>query len=305
MRRTLQDLEAAVRQDPEFPEIIAYTSRTKNNTPYLTEPGVALLTKPHTHVGNSSEFLNGYDPQLEFYRYLGDNPDRLDDGARICKFAGQLCYMSFGPKRTWNSDGRKYFDNILSSGHGSVMEHAYYGFLLYGISRSNTHELVRHRVGVGFSQVSQRYVNGNTLRFVERPEDAEDPELHTMFEDRIDAAALAYERKAQILLDRQGQDFAGILEAETRTEARKKVNQSARSLLPNETEAPIVMTANARTWRHIIEMRANQHAEVEIRELAFRIYLILSVIEPLLFGDYKTIVLPDGTNAVSTDYRKV
>src|SRR5918995_1709135 len=128
------------------------------------------------------------------------------------------------------------------------------GFL-EGISRSVTHELVRHRAGVGVSQTSQRYVAGSVLRFVERPEYQEDEELHRLFEERADRAATEYEAMAERLLERQ-EGGASMLSADFRTDARKKVQQTARSLLPNETEAPMVFTGNVRALRHIIEMRA-------------------------------------------------
>jgi thymidylate synthase (FAD) len=89
------------------------------------------------------------------------------------------------------------------------------------------------------------------------------------------------------------------------TEYRKKIRQVARSILPNETEAPIIITANVRAWRHFIEMRANQHAEVEIRRLAMEIYYNLVAEVPLLMADYEPILLPDGTQAVYTETRKV
>ena len=97
--------------------------------------------------------------------------------------------MSFGPNRTKNADAQKYIDNILKSGHGSVLEHAQYSFLLYGVGRDFTHELVRHRTGVAFSQVSQRYVDGQgaALRGAARvPAEHEPAKLHEKFEARID-----------------------------------------------------------------------------------------------------------------------
>ncbi len=221
----------------------------------------------------------------------------------IVHFSGN-CYASFGPKRTPNGQAEKYLLNIKSSGHGSVLEHAAFSLLLYGVSRSLTHELVRHRAGTAISQLSQRYVSGRVLRFVERPEYRDDPELHELFTRRIDAAAAAYHRMTELLLERQ-KAGTEILSGEARTDLRKKVQQCSRSLLPNETEAPLVMTANVRAWRHIIEMRANPHAEVEIRALAFRIYTVLRQVAPLLFGDYEERHLPDGTWAVESPYVKV
>ena len=90
-----------------------------------------------------------------------------------------------------------------------------------------------------------------------------------------------------------------------KTDLRKKVQQTARAVLPNETEAPIIVTGNARAWRHFLEMRANPHAETEIRALAFRTYLCLASVEPILFGDYEVLSLKDGTFGVQTAYVKV
>ena len=166
------------------------------------------------------------------------------------------------------------------------------------------HNFVANGIVTHNSQISQRYVSGNVLRFVERPEYAEDAELHRIFEERVDRAAAEYEAMAGRLLQRQGRG-AALLEADRATDARKKVQQTARSLLPNEAEAPMVFTGNVRALRHIIEMRANEHAESEIRNLAVRMYLCLVTADPILFGDYKLQALPDGTYRVSTEYRKV
>ena len=217
-------------------------------------------------------------------------------------FSGN-CYMSFGPRRTTNENAAAYFERLISAGHGSVLEHASFSFLLYGVSRSVTHELVRHRAGVGISQISQRYVAGTVIRFVERPEYQNDAELHRLFEERADRAAAEYERMAGTLLERQ-EGGEVRLSADYKTDARKKVQQTARSLLPNETEAPMVFTGNVRALRHIIEMRADAHAESEIRALAVRLFLCLRTADPILFGDYELVELPDGTHTVTTEYRK-
>ncbi len=286
-----------------YPSVFSPALATAEGTPYLQAPGVSLLAKPQVNVGNIAGFLGGFAPELNFMQYL-DDPTPLPPGADLCKAAGQLCYASFAPKRTLNADAERYFANIREHGHGSVLEHANFTFLFYGVSRSVTHELVRHRAGVGVSQISQRYVSGRVLRFVERPEYQDDPELHAAFERRINSAAAEYNRIAERLLEMQ-KSGSEILSADARTDLRKKVQQAARSVLPNETEAPLVVTANARAWRHILEMRANPHAETEIRALAFRAYLCLHAVDPLLFGDYRITALPDGTYGVATDTPKV
>jgi thymidylate synthase (FAD) len=221
---------------------------------------------------------------------------------RLSKLAGQLCYFALGPKRTKNTEAGKYFSNIRESRHGSVLEHGSFSFLLYGEDRTVTHEAVRHRTN-SFSQLSQRYVDASVLRFVERPEYQNDPELHALFEQRIDRAAKEYTELADKLLAKQ---MAGdpLLVGERKTEARKNVQQAARSCLPGETEAPLVMTGNVRAWRHFLEMRASPHADKPIRDVAMKIYWCLIQCTDLL-ADYEVIKLPDGTTALKTPTEKV
>lgn len=285
-----------------FPAIHSPVSRTNHGTPYLRAPGVVLIAKPDTNVGGLAGFLEGYDDTLGFADYL-DDPTELPGSSQLAKTAGQACYSSYGPKRTTNANAGEYLERLASAGHGSVLEHPTFSFLLYGVSRSLTHELVRHRAGTAFSQISQRYVSAGVLRFVERPEYADDEDLHRLFEQRIDDTASGYERLADRLIERQEQGSAALT-ADASTDRRKKVNQTARSLLPNETEAPMVFSANARALRHIVEMRASPGAESEIRSLAVSLFACLATADPTLFGDYKVHGLADGTFTVTTDHNK-
>ena len=276
---------------------------TKEGTSYLKSPGLALISKPDVDISGIGNFLEGFPKDYEFIKYLKD-PVKLPPAEKLTKVAGQTCYMSFGPKRTWNKEAQKYFDNIISSGHGSVMEHANFSFLVWGVSRSFTHELVRHRAGCAYSQVSQRYVSGRVLRFVERVEYQRDKVLHKLFEERIDRTYKEYSEMTDYLYAKQEKGYK-ILSGEEKTDLRKKVQQVSRSLLPNETEAPIVVTANVRAWRHMINMRASDHAEVEIRNVFFNIFKILKDVSPMLFKDFKIVHLSDGTYCVKTEFPKV
>ncbi len=286
-----------------FATIHSEVHHSPGGVPYLSRPGVAVLARPSTHIASLTGFLQGFDSSLHFTEYLDDST-ALPDGAQLCKIAGQVCYMSFGRMRSMNAQAKRYFDNLKSSGHGSVFEHANYSLLFYGISRSVTHELIRHRSGFGYSQLSQRYVSGRTLRFVERPEYQSDDFLHNQFLQRIERATDEYATLTNRLLEMQ-KSGVNILSAEAKTDLLKKVRQSARSVLPNETETVIVVTGNARAWRHVIEERASAHAEVEIRELAVRAFLCLQQADPVLFDDYTIEQLSDGTYIVKTDFVKV
>jgi thymidylate synthase (FAD) len=174
---------------------------------------------------------------------------------------------------------------------------------VYGVDRSESHEEIRHQHRI-YSQVSQRYVDASRRRYVERPETQEDVALHQHFEDVIDRNAQEHD---WLVLQYQTAQENGsrILSAGSRTDRRKKVQQAARGVLPNQTETAFVVTGSVRAWRQYIEARANEHAEIVIRWTAFAIYLCLVEAEPILFNDYTVVELPDGTKAVSTPYPKI
>ncbi len=213
----------------------------------------------------------------------------------LCEVAGRVCYMSFGKGRKTNQE---YLGNIIEMRHGSVLEHAVWNFVITGVSRSFTHELVRHRAGFGFSQLSQRYVDESTADFIEPDCIAEDPELHTVWEESVRQSHQAYCRLVEGLQ-------AKFADVEPATQRRKLARQAARSVLPNATETKIFVTANGRAWRHFIEARANEYAEVEIRRVAILILRELQKDSTALFGDYEILPLGDGTEIARTEYRKV
>jgi thymidylate synthase (FAD) len=217
-------------------------------------------------------------------------------GEKIIETAGRLCYMSFAKPRPGGN--RAYIGHILEVGHGSVLEHAVFNLLITGVSRSLTHELIRHRAGFGFSQLSQRFVDESEAEFVEPEVIAEDPELHRIWIDAVQASQTAYKE----LADRLAEKFKDLGD---RTLRRKKAREAARSVLPNATETKIFVTANARAWRNFIEQRGDAAADVEIRRLAIAVLELLQRAAPNLFGDYSLIDLPEGGRAVKTAHRKV
>src|SRR6266566_9085318 len=147
--------------DSGFSAIHSPVHYSSGGIPYLVKPGVVLLARPNVHPAGLSGFLAGFDESLHFTEYL-DDPTQLPEGAQLCKIAGQVCYMSFGRGRTFNAQADRYFNNLKSSGHGSVFEHANFSLLLYGVSRSVTHELVRHRAGMSYC------LTGDTLIYSTR-----------------------------------------------------------------------------------------------------------------------------------------
>jgi thymidylate synthase (FAD) len=238
-------------------------------------------------------------------RFLQDNEVTWDTetemGAeRLAELAGRVCYMSFGAKQGRKSNV-EYMDNIIGSGHGSVLEHGVWNFIISGVSRSFTHELIRHRAGWGYSQLSQRYVDESTADFVEPDLIAGDPEAHELWRRSIVASHEAYKQ----LVDRLGEVVEDSYPDLSRTAKRKMARQAARSVLPNATETKIFVTANARALRHFIELRGGPAAEPEIRKVAVKLLEIMRAEAPNVFRDFETVQLEDGTMGVHTGHHKV
>ncbi len=214
----------------------------------------------------------------------------------LTEIAGRLCYMSFARPRPGGNQA--YLNHILEVGHGSVLEHAVWNFIFVGVSRSLTHELIRHRAGWGFSQLSQRYVDESVAEYVEPDCIAAHPELHRLWLDAVASSHQAYRKLAEKLQE--------VFQDEPdRTLRRKLARQAARSVLPNATETKIFVTANARALRHFIELRASRHAEVEIRKLAVKVLEIMKKEAPHIFNDYQLVALPDGSFEAVTTHHKV
>jgi thymidylate synthase (FAD) len=218
---------------------------------------------------------------------------------KLAELAGRTCYMSFGKGRKSNAD---YLKHIKEVKHGSVTEHAVFTFLITGISRSLTHELVRHRIGWAYSQLSQRYVDESDCNFVEPDLVADDKELHEEFLRILDVIRPAYEKMTDRLSDLIGKKYPEIKD---RTTLRKMARQAARCILPNATETKMCVSANVRALRHFIELRANPAADLEIRKLAVMMCRLLQKEAPSLFGDYEIYSLPDKTEACRTNYQKI
>ena len=226
-------------------------------------------------------------------------------GETVAEFAGRLCYLSFGPDAGFEgghklipgrTTNREYLTNILRTRHGSVLEHAVWTFLFEGVSRALTHELVRHR-HLSYSQLSQRYVDESEVAFVLPPEIPQDGPAFELFKASCARANEDY-RKLLAMIEEQVKDEPSA------TLRRKRARQTARSLLPNAAETKIVVTGNARAWRHFIELRGSDGAEAEIRILAVKLLQLLKEEAPHLFGDYQ-LIEKNGVHVVETEYRSV
>jgi thymidylate synthase (FAD) len=215
-----------------------------------------------------------------------------DGGPALVEFAGRACYQSWSKPNPRTATNASYIKHIIDVGHFSVLEHASVSFYITGVSRSCTHELVRHR-HFSYSQLSQRYVPERDSQVVVPPGIEDDPELTELFLAAADASRSTYTE----LLDRLEAKFADQPNAVLR---RKQARQSARAVLPNATETSIVVTGNYRAWRHFIAMRASEHADVEMRRLAITCLRQLIAIAAPVFADFEIATLADGTEVATS-----
>lgn len=255
----------------------------------IHQPKVYLVGRQTVASDELARFLNDHD--VGGWQTDTDIPAQM-----LPEIAGRLCYMSFAKPRPGGNEA--YLGHIKEVGHGSVLEHSVWNFIITGVSRSFTHELVRHRAGFGYSQLSQRYVDESVADFVEPECIAENPELHEVWRAAVEHAQQAYVK----LVDGLQRKFESV---QDKTLRRKLARQAARSVLPNATETKIFVTANARSLRHFVELRCSAHAETEIRMVAAQILEILQREAPNVFGDYKWVDLPDGSRAATTPHIKV
>ena len=253
----------------------------------IREPKVYLVGRQDLDRSQIDRFLDEHGMTWETDTEVG--------GEQLAEAGGRLCYLSFGKGRKSNAD---YLGNIIAQKHGSVLEHAVWNFIIAGVSRSFTHELVRHRAGFAYSQLSQRYVDESIASYIEPDIIAADETLHDVWLRSVEVSHQAYLTLVAGLMEK-------LADMKDKTQRRKLARQAARSVLPNATETMIFVSANARALRHFIEMRGSEWAEVEIRKVALDILRIMQREAPNLFSDYDIVRLEDGTEVARTQFEKV
>jgi len=259
-----------------------------------TTPTVFLIARPSIDVEGMRGYLADVGGESWLERRLAEADGDPNGGELIVEFGGRACYRSWEPGLNPNvtkvrTDQREYFANILRSAHGSVLEHANYSFVFRNASRVFTHELVRHRAGSAFSQESLRYVRLADIGF------RVPPALEPVREQVLSIVEQLEEFQvsaAQTLgIDAEGVPF----------HVKKEVTSALRRLAPIGLSTDIVWTANARTLRHVIEMRTAEGAEEELRLVFDRVARVMQDEAPGLFQDFSR--QDDG--AWAPEHRKV
>jgi thymidylate synthase (FAD) len=282
------------------------------------EPKVFLVSRPQIDKQGVQAFLD--EMGLDWPTPTED----VKDCERVVELAGRSCYMSFGSKAA-SKTNQAYVDNLVGVSrpgiaHGSVCEHPHWTFQVTGASRGFSHEQVRHRVGVAYSQLSTRYCD------FERSE-VEDgtwdpgfcvPPLAQLSEETKQFFVRAFEEERSIyaealaLIERdlvKQPEFMAALDSvplrEKQRALRKAARGAARELLPNATEAVMTITANARSIWNMAVMRASPEAEAVIRIVYCKIVEIMEKEMPALFNNVVYKRVWDGTMAVQMPREKL
>ncbi|MBN3236762.1 FAD-dependent thymidylate synthase [Pectobacterium versatile] len=201
----------------------------------------------------------------------------------LVEASGRLCYMSFGELNQSPKNSAQYIMNLIEQGHESVLEHLNWTFLITGVSRAFTHQLVRHRAGFSYSQLSQQYHDESDAEFVVPVEVKNNPELFDAWKKHIEACLEFY--KTSLLDINSNQKMDNF----SKKENMRALRSASRSILPNATETKIIVTANARGIRHFLKMRGSLDGDYEMRMVSEKIYNIVRCDAPALFQDFEVL----------------
>lgn len=235
--------------------------------------------------------------------HLGVSGWQSDAGTHadlLTEFAGKSCYMSFDKslnKNLTKIGSRTNHDyiqqGIIANKHGSVLEHSTVTFFITHVSRVVTHEIVRHRAGTAFSQTSGRYVRTDTIDMYLPADIEENPNAVLIF------------LKAIKQMEENIRDLAAVTKVDSKSfPIKKKLTSAFRRLAGNGQANHIVVTANHRAWRHMIEMRTDPHAEEEIRVVFADISTQLRNMFPTIYADAQ-VALVDGIQVTSFKHSKI
>jgi thymidylate synthase (FAD) len=244
-------------------------------------PQVTLLARPVFGEAHRAFLRAHLPPEDAHWR----EDDSTTDAERLVEFAGRVCYLSFGRHQSPRGNA-EYIANLIRRGHDSVLEHAAWTFVLAGVSRAFTHQLVRHRVGFSYSQLSQQYHDERATPVIRPAELNRSARAAAAWDAAIAATRAAY----ATIANEFGLDEPKRLPAET----RRALRSAARSVLPNALESIIVVTANARAIRHFLKLRGGIEGDPEMRLVAAALLETLRPEAPALFADF--VVSDPGDN---------
>lgn len=245
----------------------------------VENPEVFLIAEPQIDTGAILDYLAKIGGETWWGMRFGDEVASIPAAEGLIEFAGRLCYKSWEPGLNANvtkirEDRGDYLLNVLRSGHGSVLEHANFSFVVHNASRVLTAELNRHRAGIAISEQSLRYVRLDDLSFRLPPTLSKQGQKHMQATVKYIEAQIKRLVETEITDD---MDFA----------KKKEITSAIRRIAPLGLATEELWTANVRSIRHVISMRSAMGAEEEIRIFADELARLMQVKCPLLFGDFE------------------
>lgn len=210
------------------------------------------------------------------------------DGEKLIASAAKLCYSPVGvdeiEKKLEEEEVSRFLENLINIGHESPIEHISFTFAAEGVSRSLTHQLVRHRIA-SYSQQSQRYVKLDQFEYIIPEEIEKRPEAKEIFINAMEEDQKVYDELVNILKKDYKKKFIaeGMSEKKANREAEKKSIEDSRYVFPNACETKIVFTMNARTLLHFFKLRTCNRAQWEIRNMATEMLKEVKKVYPIVF----------------------
>ncbi|MBN2285078.1 MAG: FAD-dependent thymidylate synthase [Tissierellales bacterium] len=195
------------------------------------------------------------------------------DPEKLVAAAAKLCYSDLAADRIMtdldDKNTQDFIRMLMKLGHQSPVEHISFTFSVEGVSRTMTHQLVRHRIA-SYSQRSQRYVTEGQFQYVVPPYIKKNEEAHRLFILAMENDQKYYDAISDLLYNDHFNQFLkeGQDEKTAKRNAEKQSIEDARYVLPNACETKIMLTMNARTLIHFFEVRCCERAQWEIRALA-------------------------------------
>jgi thymidylate synthase (FAD) len=273
--------------------------------PHNVEIEVHMIAKTQVERAEAEDWL-------ERVGVSDEGIDRLVDGKKssaelLVELAGRRCYKSFEVGLNPNvskirEDIGVYIDNILASGHGSVLEHVNFTFAIEGVSRVFTGEMNRHRAGTAISEASMRYIRYDDIGYwlptsihickediegsvtsgvaCHTPLGAKKEQSQKIFDDVFSYVEKKYAELCGVWKDELAPD--------SKFKAKKEITSMMRRIIPMGVATGGVWTGNIRALRHIFGMRCSPAAEEEILLVATKMLSIMRQQEPCFFGDYTT-----------------
>lgn len=269
---------------------------------HTVDIGIFFIAKTELNLEESRKWLN----------HVGANEFELEtlcktDADALIELAGRRCYMSFQKGLNPNitkirTDIAEYIENILSSGHGSVLEHASYSFAIEGVSRVFTGEMNRHRAGWAISEGSMRYIRFDDIGYWIPPSlqyRADDLNVRQgMNTEEMERGKLAYKQaQSQSVFQQAFEDaekhynelmeiWKNELAPESKFYLKKQITSMMRRIIPMGVATGGIWTGNLRAIRHVLTMRTSAAAEEEICFVFSSIMKKIAELEPNIFGDF-------------------